>query len=43
MVRDNLEQVIILEDDVRFEKRFAQKLTQVVGEISRPSIAWDLV
>lgn len=43
MVENHLKEVLILEDDVRFEKFFIQKLQTLMNDIHRLNFTWDLV
>ncbi len=43
MMQHNLEEVLILEDDIRFEKNFRKKMQDFVDVIRRPNISWDLM
>lgn len=43
MVENYLEEVLILEDDVRFEKFFIQKLQTLMNDIHHLNFTWDLV
>ena len=36
-------QVIVLEDDVRFENAFSRKLGHVMNEIQELNLNWDLM
>jgi len=42
-VTDGLDEVLVLEDDVRFEPYFRLKLRAVLDELRRLKVAWDLV
>ena len=39
----NLQMALILEDDIRFEPHFRHKLTNLMEEVERLSIEWDLM
>ncbi|XP_033127179.1 procollagen galactosyltransferase 2-like isoform X2 [Anneissia japonica] len=43
VVEKNYEQVIVLEDDVRFEAFFTMKLKQLLYEPTKLDITWDLI
>ncbi|CAB3365137.1 Hypothetical predicted protein [Cloeon dipterum] len=43
VVEDNLGQVLVLEDDIRFENFFRSKLTHLMAELSSLDFSWDLV
>lgn len=43
MLTQNYKEILILEDDVRFEKYFISKLESLIAELRQPSINWDLV
>ena len=43
MMRNNYEEVIVFEDDVRFEPYFRQKLARVMQEASYYIPDWDLM
>lgn len=38
-----LQQVLVLEDDVRFEPSFSRKLVTVMGNVQRLGLEWDLM
>ncbi|XP_039286759.1 glycosyltransferase 25 family member isoform X2 [Nilaparvata lugens] len=40
---DSLDKVIVLEDDVRFEPFFRQKMDSILSELEKFEIPWDLV
>lgn len=43
MVEKNYQTIVILEDDVNFEKSFPKKLQELIDEINRIPHSWDLV
>jgi len=43
MVERNLDKAVIFEDDVVFEKNGRQKLADLVDELQRLDLDWDLV
>ena len=43
IVEDNLHTVLVLEDDVRFEKYFIKKLRHLLDEVHRFTSTWDLM
>ncbi|XP_063986859.1 glycosyltransferase 25 family member [Diachasmimorpha longicaudata] len=43
MIDDNYKQVMVLEDDVRFEPYFRNKINVVMGELKNLHLEWDLV
>ncbi|XP_078515346.1 procollagen galactosyltransferase 2 [Lissotriton helveticus] len=43
MVDRNLEQVLVIEDDVRFENHFKRKLMKVMSDIEETQLEWDLI
>uniref|UniRef100_A0A0C9RI84 AAEL003481_0 protein n=1 Tax=Fopius arisanus TaxID=64838 RepID=A0A0C9RI84_9HYME len=43
MIDDNYKQVMVLEDDVRFEPYFRNKVNVVMGELKNLQLEWDLV
>ncbi|XP_042354217.1 procollagen galactosyltransferase 2 [Plectropomus leopardus] len=43
VVQQELQQVLVLEDDVRFEPRFCSKLMTIVENVQRVGLEWDLV
>lgn len=40
---EKLDEVLVLEDDVRFEPYFRIKLQMVLEELKRLNVPWDLV
>lgn len=38
-----LKQVLVLEDDVRFEPRFKRRLQAIMDDIDRAQLDWDLM
>lgn len=42
-VSEGLDEVLVLEDDVRFEPYFRFKLKMVLNELRRLKVSWDLV
>ncbi|XP_065200930.1 glycosyltransferase 25 family member [Planococcus citri] len=42
MIAENYEQILILEDDVRFEKHFLSKFKNLLDELRGPGLRWDL-
>uniref|UniRef100_A0A8C9WA27 Collagen beta(1-O)galactosyltransferase 2b n=1 Tax=Scleropages formosus TaxID=113540 RepID=A0A8C9WA27_SCLFO len=43
VVEQGLQQVLVLEDDVRFEPRFKSRLVTIMDNIEEAKLAWDLV
>ncbi|KAM9845421.1 procollagen galactosyltransferase 2-like [Aulostomus maculatus] len=43
VVQQNLQQVLVLEDDVRFEPRFRSRLVAIMGDTQRSLLDWDLI
>lgn len=43
VVERGLRQVLVLEDDVRFEPRFKSRLRTIMENIDRAGLDWDLV
>lgn len=43
MTSEGLDEVLVLEDDVRFEPYFGFKLRSLLNELKRLNITWDLV
>lgn len=43
MVDRHLEQVLVIEDDVRFENHFKRKLMKVMSDIEEAQLEWDLI
>nr|XP_046264773.1 procollagen galactosyltransferase 2 [Scatophagus argus] len=43
VVQRELQQVLVLEDDVRFEPRFCHKLVTVMENIKKVGLEWDLI
>lgn len=43
MVQQELQQVLVLEDDVRFEPRFCSRLAAIMDNVQRVGLDWDLV
>jgi GR25 family glycosyltransferase involved in LPS biosynthesis len=43
MEEKNLEKIIILEDDARFNKNFKQILVNVVNQMQNQNMEWDLM
>lgn len=43
MISEGLDEVLVLEDDVRFEPYFRFKLQMVLNELRRLKVPWDLV
>ncbi|XP_015608067.1 glycosyltransferase 25 family member [Cephus cinctus] len=43
MIENRYEKIMILEDDVRFEPYFRQKVNFILNELDRLNISWDLV
>ncbi|XP_029931190.1 procollagen galactosyltransferase 2-like [Myripristis murdjan] len=42
-VEQELQQVLVLEDDVRFEPRFRSRLTATMDDVKRTGLDWDLI
>ncbi|KAM4552673.1 procollagen galactosyltransferase 2-like [Odontesthes bonariensis] len=43
VVQQGLQQVLVLEDDVRFEPRFYSRMTTIMGNVLRVRLDWDLI
>lgn len=43
MTSEGLDEVLVLEDDARFEPYFRFKLQMVLTELKRLKVSWDLV
>lgn len=43
VVQRELQQVLVLEDDVRFEPSFSRKLVTIMGDVQRVELEWDLM
>ncbi|XP_067086553.1 procollagen galactosyltransferase 2 [Osmerus mordax] len=43
VVERNLQQVLVLEDDVRFEPRFKRRLQAIMDDIIKTQLDWDLI
>nr|XP_033507194.1 procollagen galactosyltransferase 2 [Epinephelus lanceolatus] len=43
VVEQELQQVLVLEDDVRFEPRFSSRLVAVMENVQRVGLEWDLI
>lgn len=43
VVQRELQQVLVLEDDVRFEASFCPKLVTIMENVQRVGLEWDLV
>lgn len=43
MLERGLKQVLVLEDDVRFEPRFKRRLKAIMEDIDRAQLDWDLM
>ncbi|KAG7227142.1 hypothetical protein INR49_013940 [Caranx melampygus] len=43
VVREGLQQVLVLEDDVRFEPRFRSRLVAIMGDVKKVGLDWDLI
>lgn len=43
MVQRELQQVLVLEDDVRFEPSFTRKLVTIMADVQRAELEWDLM
>ncbi|KAK2822138.1 hypothetical protein Q5P01_022203 [Channa striata] len=43
VVQQELQQVLVLEDDVRFEPRFCSRLASIMDSVQRARLDWDLI
>lgn len=43
MVEHNQQQVLVLEDDVRFELNFKSRLNTIMEDVRRTRLHWDLM
>uniref|UniRef100_A0A8C9XT73 Si:ch211-13f8.2 n=1 Tax=Sander lucioperca TaxID=283035 RepID=A0A8C9XT73_SANLU len=43
VVQQELQQVLVLEDDVRFEPRFCSRLVTIMENVHRVGLEWDLI
>ncbi|GAA6222576.1 procollagen galactosyltransferase 2-like [Lates japonicus] len=43
VVQEELQQVLVLEDDVRFEPRFCSRLVAIMDNVKRVGLDWDLI
>lgn len=43
MVQQELQQVLVLEDDVRFEPRFCSRLVMIMENVQRVRLEWELM
>lgn len=43
MLQQDLQQVLVLEDDVRFEHRFRSRLVTIMENVQRVGLEWDLM
>lgn len=43
VLQRGLKQVLVLEDDVRFEPRFKRRLQAIMDDIDRAQLDWDLM
>ncbi|XP_030016740.1 procollagen galactosyltransferase 2-like [Sphaeramia orbicularis] len=43
VVQQELQQVLVLEDDVRFEPRFGRRLMSIMEDVHRERLDWDLI
>lgn len=43
VVQQELQQVLLLEDDVRFEPSFGSRLVTIMGNVQRVGLEWDLM
>ncbi|TDH06000.1 hypothetical protein EPR50_G00128320 [Perca flavescens] len=43
VVQQELQQVLVLEDDVRFEPRFCSRLVTIMENVQRVGLEWDLI
>lgn len=43
MAERELQQVLVLEDDVRFEPRFCSRLKAIMDNVQREGLDWDLM
>ncbi|XP_040911110.1 procollagen galactosyltransferase 2 [Toxotes jaculatrix] len=43
VVQQELQQVLVLEDDVRFEPRFGSRLVAIMDNVKRVGLNWDLI
>uniref|UniRef100_A0AAQ5YTI5 Glycosyl transferase family 25 domain-containing protein n=1 Tax=Amphiprion ocellaris TaxID=80972 RepID=A0AAQ5YTI5_AMPOC len=43
VVQQELQQVLVLEDDVRFEPRFKSRLVAIMDNVQRVGLDWDLI
>ena len=43
MVQQELQQVLVLEDDVRFEPRFCSRLVTIMKNVQRGRLDWELM
>ncbi|XP_071764136.2 procollagen galactosyltransferase 2 [Centroberyx gerrardi] len=43
VVKQELQQVLVLEDDVRFEPRFRSRLVAIMDDVKRTELHWDLI
>ena len=43
VVERGLKQVLVLEDDVRFEPRFKRRLQAIMEDIDKTQLDWDLM
>lgn len=43
VVQQELQQVLVLEDDVRFEPRFCRRLMTIMENVQSVGLEWDLM
>ncbi|KAM9719037.1 procollagen galactosyltransferase 2-like [Menidia menidia] len=43
VVQRELQQVLVLEDDVRFEPRFYSRMAAIMSDVQRAELEWDLI
>lgn len=43
MVKQELQSVLVLEDDVRFEPRFRSRLVAIMENVEHVGLDWDLM